>query len=84
MIIKTQQAKLTYSSIRAKVLRKWDWWIYLCALRSLRRMAADNPGLIHLMEFQIREWNEKNVSSPELRSSAKSFHTAMCDAVAQK
>lgn len=82
MIMKTQQAKLTYSSIRAKILRKWDWWIYLCALRSLRRMAVDNPGLIYLMEFQIRECMP--ACSPALRSSAESFHTAMCDAVAQK
>ena len=84
MIIKTQQAKLTYSSFRAQILRKWDWWIYCRAFHSLRRMAADNPGLTYLMEVQIREWNEKSKITPALQSSAEVFHAAMRDTIAQK
>jgi hypothetical protein len=66
-----------YDSLRGRLIRKWDWWIYRRAFHSLRRMTLDNPGMAYLMELQIREWNEKLNISPELRRATEYFHESL-------
>lgn len=66
-----------YASFWGKLRRKWDWWIYSRAVRSLRRMTLDNPGMAYLMELQMREWNEALKISPELRRATEAFHESM-------
>lgn len=66
-----------YASFLGRLRRKWDWWIYRRAFHSLRRMTLDNPGMAHLMELQIRDWNEKMEIPPELKRATEAFHESM-------
>lgn len=68
---------LGYASLRGRLLRKWDWWIYCRAVSSLRRMTLDNPGMSYLMELNLRGWNEQLSISPELKRSTQLFHESM-------
>jgi hypothetical protein len=63
-----------YSSLRGKLLQKWDRWVYRKATESLRRMSLDNPGLSYLMELHMREWNAKLNISPEVRRITEDWH----------
>lgn len=72
-------ARACYASFWGKILRKWDWWIYRKACRSLRRITLDNPGMSYLMELYIREWNEHLEISLELKRATEIFHDSMRD-----
>lgn len=68
-----------YASFWGKILRKWDWWIYYQAYKTLRRMTLDNPGFSYLLELHIRGWNEQMKISPELKRATEAFHASMRD-----
>lgn len=66
-----------YMGLKGKILRKWDWWIYRHALKTMRRMAIDNPGWSYLFELEIRVWNAEHPIDPSLKSATEHFHRSL-------
>lgn len=59
------------------LVRKWDWWIYCQAHRSLKRMASESPGFSYLLELHIRGWNDRQKIPQDIRDAAERFYEAM-------
>ena len=59
------------------LVRKWDWWIYGQAYRSLKRMVKDTPGFAYLLELHLRGWNERHPIPDDLRNATERFYEAM-------
>lgn len=68
-----------YASFWGKLLRKWDWWIYCRAHKSLCRMCEAEPAYGYLMELQIQKWNARAKLPDSLKRSTELFHASLVD-----
>lgn len=58
---------------------KWDWWIYLWAFNSFRRLCKHNQGFAYLFELHMRDYLSENPISEQLKSATETFYAEMRD-----
>lgn len=68
-----------YASLWGRLLKKWDWWIYCRAHKSLWRMCENEPAYGYLMELQIKHWNAKQRLPDSLKRATETFHASLID-----
>jgi hypothetical protein len=68
-----------YASFWGRILKKWDWWIYCRAYKSLWRMCKNEPAYGYLMELQIKNWNVKQRLPESLKRSTEVFHASLME-----
>ena len=68
-----------YASFWGKLLKKWDWWIYCRAHKSLWRMCENEPAYGYLMELQIQHWNARQRLPESLKRATETFHASLMD-----
>ena len=66
-----------YKGLKGKLLKKWDWWVYRLAHKSLFRICKENPSYGYLFELSIKDWNARQHIPDSLKKSTESFHRSL-------
>ena len=77
-------SKQPYVGFVGRLLRKWDWFMYCRAYRSLNRMCIDNPGIVYLLSLQMNKSVAESNLTPELKTSTENFFKTMTEWRADK
>ena len=62
-----------FKSIKAKILYKYDFFIYHLAFTSLRRIAETDIGFIYLVELWLRRYRHEKGIDAETKLATESF-----------
>jgi len=61
------------------LLKKWDWFVYLHAYKSINRIIEGNSGFGYLFKLYIDKWVREHPISENLRNSAETFFNELND-----
>ena len=57
--------------------RKWDWFIYLQAYKSINRIIENNTGFGYLFKLYIDRWVGEHPISESLKRATETFFNAL-------
>ena len=66
-----------FKKLKSKIMRKWDFFIYRMAYRSIKRMMESDLGLAYLFKLYIDGWVKENPVPDNLKSATEYFYESL-------
>ena len=62
-----------------KIIRKWDFFIYIMAYRSIKRIVESDIGFAYLFKLYIDGWIKENDLPDSLKSATECFYESLIE-----
>ena len=62
-----------------KIIRKWDFFIYRMAYRSIKRMVESDIGFAYLFKLYIDGWIKENDLPDSLKNATEYFYESLIE-----
>ena len=68
-----------FKKFQNKITRKWDFFIYRMAYRSIKRMVKSDIGFAYLFKLYIDGWIKENDLPDSLKNATEYFYESIIE-----